>query len=118
MASILKSEGQIPIIINGMPDHVHLVFIMKPTMSVSDLMRVVKSNSSRWLNVQHLLSERFLWQRGFGAFSIGEPELDVLIRYVKNQQIHHGKKTFKEEYYQLLETFKVDFDSDYLFEWI
>jgi len=118
MAGIIKSEKQFPIKINGMPDHVHLAFSIKPTISVSDLIRVVKTNSSRWMNQQGILEHEFAWQRGFGAFSYGQSQMPDLVKYIENQEAHHRKRTFKEEYIGFLKAFQVEFEDTYLFDWI
>ncbi len=102
--------------INGMPDHIHLFFGMKPVQSVSKLISEVKSNSSRWINEKHFVRGKFSWQEGFGAFSYGHSQLDDVIEYVMNQKQHHKKRSFKEEYLSFLRKFDVDFNSEYLFE--
>jgi len=118
MAGIIKNEKQFPILINGMPDHVHLAFSMKPSISVSDLIRVVKTNSSKWINDQGVLNHEFAWQRGFGAFSYGQSQMGDLIRYIENQENHHKRRTFKEEYLGFLKAFQVEYKEEYLFDWI
>ena len=118
MAGIIKSEGQFPIKINGVEDHVHLAFAIHPKIAVSDLMRKVKANSSKWINQQGFLPQQFEWQRGFGAFSYGQSQMPVLIRYIENQEAHHKKQTFKEEYLGFLNAFQVKYDEEFLFDWI
>lgn len=118
IGGIIKAENQIPIKINGMPDHVHLAFAMKPSKSISDLMRVVKSNSSKWINEQKFTEIKFAWQRGFGAFSYGQSQLARLVRYIENQEAHHRKQSFKQEYLRFLRAFEIDFEEEYLFDWI
>lgn len=118
MAGIITAEGQVPLRINGMPDHVHLAIRMRPDLSISDLMRVVKANSSKWMNQQKWMTGRFSWQRGFGAFSYNESQVPNLIRYIDRQQIHHSRQSFKKEYIELLEAFQVDYEPDYLFDWV
>ncbi len=115
---IIKAENQYPLIINGVSDHIHLFFRIKPNMSVSDLMRVVKSNSSRWLNQQKVIQQPFSWQRGFGAFAVEPSRVDQLIRYIENQEVHHGEVSFKEEYLDLLHTYDIQYEEEHLFDWI
>lgn len=118
MGGIIKSANQIPIIINGVADHVHLAFMMKPAVCVSDLMRLVKSNSSKWINDHKLTRCKFSWQRGFGAFSYGYSQTDMLYRYIENQEQHHRRKTFKREYLALLDSFAIEHQEEFLFDWI
>jgi putative transposase len=118
MYGILKEEGQTPIIINGVSDHVHLLFRMKPSKNVSDLMRVVKCNTSRWINQQKLLDQTFAWQRGYGAFAVEVSRLKQLTQYIANQEAHHGEVSFKEEYLGILQSNYVEYEEAYLFDWI
>jgi len=118
MAGIIKEKGQIPLLINGVADHVHLAFIMKPSMSVSDMMRFIKTNSSKWINEQRVLPHKFNWQRGFGAFSFGYSQIDTIIRYIERQEQHHAKKSFKREYLKLLNDNEIEHQEEYLFDWI
>ncbi|MCB0546268.1 MAG: IS200/IS605 family transposase [Phaeodactylibacter sp.] len=118
MVKVIKSEGQIPLQVNGMPDHVHLAIRLRPNASISGLMRVVKSNSSRWINEQKFLPHEFRWQRGFGAFSYGQSQVNRLIQYIRNQKAHHARKSFKKEYLRLLRAFEIEFEEEYLFDWI
>jgi putative transposase len=116
ITGIVQNNGHKMLAINGMPDHIHLFFGMKPVQSVSKLISEVKSNSSRWINEKHFVRGKFSWQEGFGAFSYGHSQLDDVIEYVMNQKQHHKKRSFKEEYLSFLRKFDVDFNSEYLFE--
>lgn len=102
--------------INGMPDHVHLLVGMRPHQSVSDLMREVKSNSSKWISENRFTKTKFEWQEGYGAFSYGASQLSQVAAYIENQKIHHSRKTFLEEYREFLTLFKVAFDEQYIFK--
>ena len=115
MTGIIQNKGHKLLAINGMPDHVHVFFGMRPTQSLSDLMQDIKGDSSKWINKRGLIKGRFSWQEGNGAFSYNKSSVDRVIDYVKNQELHHRKKTFIEEYHELLEKFEVDFDERYLF---
>ena len=117
ITGIVKEKGQKLYIINGMPDHVHILLSVGPNINLSDLIRDLKANSSKWINERHLVKGKFKWQEGFGAFSYGQSQLPVLINYIKNQESHHGKRSFKEEYHELLEKFQVTFDEKYVFEY-
>ena len=94
----------------------HLLIGLRPDSSLSDLIGDVKTGSSNFINKKRWVAGRFSWQEGFGAFSYSRSQLDAVIRYIKNQQKHHARKTFREEYVQLLEKFEVDYDPKYIFE--
>ncbi len=118
MAGIIKEKGQKPIIVNGVTDHVHLFIGLKPAMSLSDLVRDIKNNTTNFINNKKFLRGRFSWQEGFGAFSYAHSQLDSVYQYILNQEEHHKKKTFKEEYLYLLQKFEILYDEKYLFEWV
>ena len=115
---IIKNKGQIPIIINGMPDHIHILFIMKPTCCISDLVREIKKSSTEIIKEKGFLPYKFQWQEGYGAFSYSQSSLNNVIKYIENQKQHHAIKTFKNEYQEFLNMFEIDFNQDYLFDWI
>ena len=108
ISGILKNEGVYPLAVGGWKDHVHVLFTMQPNHCISDIIRVVKSNSSKWLNENFDFSSKFQWQEGFGAFSYHESRLEGMIQYIMHQEQHHSNKTFKEEYYDLLKEFNMD----------
>lgn len=112
---IVQTRGHKLLQIGGIADHVHLFFALKPTESVSDLMKWVKGSSSEWVNEQKLTKTKFKWQQGFGAFSYSHSQISHVCNYIQNQEIHHKKKTFTEEYLDFLEKFEVPFDERYLF---
>ena len=99
-----------------MPDHLHIVIGMRPIQSLSDLMQDIKGNSSKWINDNKLVAGKFAWQEGYGAFSYNKSQLPKLIEYVRNQDEHHKKKTFIEEYKDFLKAFEVEFDEKYIFK--
>ena len=115
MAGIIRSYDHKLLQINGMPDHVHILIGMRPTQSLSDLMKKVKGESSEWINNKKFLTEKFSWQEGFGAFSYAKEQVPNVIRYIQNQETHHRKQTFREEYMEILKTQEVDFDERYIF---
>jgi REP element-mobilizing transposase RayT len=104
------------IAINNMPDHLHLLVGLRPDAALSELVRDVKANSSRFINEKRWVLGRFSWQEGFGAFSYSRSQLGAVIRYIENQQKHHAKKSFLDEYTALLERFEVDYDNRYVFK--
>jgi putative transposase len=118
MAGIIRGKDQKPIIVNGVGDHVHIFVGLKPSMSVSDLVRDVKNNSSNFINSKKYGRGRFSWQEGFGSFTYGQSQIEAVFNYISNQEAHHQKKTFKEEYIDMLEKFQVKYDEKYLFDWI
>ncbi len=99
-----------------MPDHVHVLFGMRPRQSLSDLMKKIKMDSSEWINQKGFINARFSWQAGYGAFSYSKSQVQRVIFYIKNQEEHHMKRTFMEEYVTLLEAAGVDYDERYLFK--
>ncbi len=102
--------------INGMPDHVHVFFGMRPTQSLSDLLQDIKGGSSKWINKNKFINGHFEWQEGYGAFSYSKSHVDQVISYIRNQEEHHRKQTFLEEYKDFLEKFEVEFDERYIFK--
>src|SRR5690606_2825164 len=108
--------GSQTIIINGTEDHVHGLISLKPDFSVSDVMKNAKAKSSKWFNESGYLDSRFEWQAGFGAFSYSRSQLPNVKRYIQNQEEHHKKMTFLEEYVQLLKKFDVAYDERYIFK--
>ena len=116
ITGIITNEKQKLMIINGMPDHLHLLIGLKPDCNLSDLIRTIKANSSKWINENRFVVGKFQWQKGFGAFSIGTSSVDTVINYIKTQEEHHRKKTFKEEYIEFLEAYQIDYNINYLFD--
>lgn len=116
ITGIIANQKQKLIAINGMPDHIHILVGIKPNISLSDLVRDIKSSSSKFINEQKWISGKFEWQNGFGAFSYGHSQLNNVIKYIENQEEHHKTKTFKEEYIAFLKLFNIDFKNEYLFD--
>lgn len=118
ITGIVENRNTKLIAIYCMPDHVHILVGLKPTTNLSDLVRDIKAGSSKFINDSKWIAGNFNWQNGFGAFSYGHSQLDTIIAYVNNQEAHHIKKTFKEEYLEFLEKFDVLYDDKYLFEFV
>lgn len=114
ITGIITNNGHKLLQIGGMPDHVHILFGMRPIQSLSDLMQDIKGNSSKWINANHLVQGKFSWQEGYGAFSYGKSQVENVIKYIQNQEIHHKKHSFQEEYLELLKIFEVEFDEKYI----
>lgn len=102
--------------INSMPDHIHIFIGMKPDQSISSLIQNVKTESSKWIKAQNLCAQRFAWQEGYGAFSYAKSQINDVIRYIKNQEEHHKKITFLDEYRKFLTAFEVDWDEQFIFK--
>jgi REP-associated tyrosine transposase len=118
IAGIIKGKNQKSIIVNGMPDHIHAFVGLRPAMSISDLVRDIKNNSSNFINARGFVRGKFLWQDGFGAFSYSHSHIGKVYNYILNQERHHKKKTFKEEYFEFLKKFEIEHNEKYLFEWM
>ncbi|MHA6279816.1 IS200/IS605 family transposase [Salinimicrobium sp. CAU 1759] len=115
ITGIIRKNGHKLLIINGMPDHLHLLVGFRTEQSISSLMQDVKASSSKWINEEKLTKEKFAWQEGYGAFSYSRSQVPRLIRYIENQEEHHRKKTFKQEYITILEELEIPYDSKYIF---
>ena len=98
-----------------MPDHIHLLLGFKPDCSLSSLVRDIKANSSKWINENKLVAGKFEWQAGFGAFTIGQSQVRTVVNYIRNQEAHHRKKTFKDEYNDFLKAYEIDYKPEYIF---
>ena len=116
ITGIVTAQKHKVIAINNMPDHLHLLVGLRPDAALSDLVRDVKASSSKFINEKRWVMGRFSWQEGFGAFSYARSQLGAVIRYIQNQQKHHAKKSFRDEYMGLLEKFGVEYDQKYIFK--
>lgn len=116
ITGIVQNNNHKMIIINGTPDHIHLLVGMRPAQSISDLLQDIKGSSSKWINEKNFVTHKFAWQEGYGAFSYGKSQVNNVIAYIKNQEKHHRKKSFREEYVEFLEKFEVDYDERYIFK--
>ncbi|MEZ4897152.1 MAG: IS200/IS605 family transposase [Saprospiraceae bacterium] len=116
MTGIIQNDNHKLLQINGMPDHVHVFFGMRPTQSLSDLMKKLKGESSAWINKRGFCQTKFSWQEGFGAFSYAPSQVPQVIRYIKNQEEHHRNKKFIEEYVELLNEFQIDYQRHFIFD--
>jgi putative transposase len=118
MSGIITNKGQKAIIVNGVSDHVHAFVGLKPSIALSDLVRDVKNNSTNFINDNHWINGKFSWQEGYGAFSYAHSQIEHVYNYILNQEQHHAKQTFQEEYMDFLRKFEIEHDVKYLFEWI
>lgn len=115
ISGIIEHKQHKLLCINGMPDHIHILIGLRPHQSLSDLVRDIKRSSSLWINENKYSTGNFTWQEGFGAFSYSKSHVPNVIRYIQNQEEHHKKQTFIEEYKHFLEKFEIEFDERYIF---
>ncbi len=115
-AGIIKQKGHKVYIINGMSDHVHILLGYNPNESLSDLIKEIKRCTSIFINNNKWLRGRFEWQTGYGAFSYSKSQVDKIYNYIQNQENHHKKRSFREEYIEILKKFSVNYDDKYIFE--
>ena len=115
IGNLINEEGCKTIIVNGVEDHVHCFLGLKPSVSISNLMKVTKAKSSKYINDHNLTNKRFEWQEGYGVFSYGHSQINNVYRYISNQERHHNKQSFREEYLAFLEQFEVPYDERYIF---
>lgn len=118
ISSTVDAKEQKCLIVNGTVDHVHVFVSMNPSMRISDLVRDIKNNSSNFINGQRFVTGKFSWQAGYGVFSYSQSQIDQVYRYIANQEMHHRKKSFREEYLAFLSLYEIDYKEKYLFDWV
>lgn len=101
-----------------MPDHAHVFVGLNPSQSISDLVRDIKTNSSSFITEKEFVCQKFNWQEGYGAFSYSQSHINAVVKYILNQEAHHQKETFRNEYINFLKKFNVKYDEKYLFDFI
>jgi putative transposase len=117
ISGTITGLGHKSINVNGMSDHIHILVGLNPSKSISDLVRDVKSNSSKFIN-EKLIHGKFNWQNGYGAFSYSRSQIPFVYEYIKNQEIHHQKRSFREEYLALMEEFEISIEKKQLFDFL
>ncbi len=117
IGGILNKSDCYPLAINAHNDHIHIFYEHKVSIAISDLIKDIKSNSSKWINENHFVPGHFEWQRGAGVFSHSKSDRDKVIKYIINQEEHHKSKSFKEEYLSILQKLDIKYSEDYLFQW-
>lgn len=117
ISGIITAKGHKSIIVNGVADHVHCFIGLKPSVAISDLVRDIKNNSSKFVNEKGFVGGKFQWQSGYGVFSYAQSQVKSVYNYIYNQEEHHKTKTFREEYMESLTKFEIDYNPDYLFDW-
>ena len=118
ICGIVTNNKSKPLAIYCNPDHVHVLIGLHPSVSISDMAKFIKGNSSKWINENNWMDNKFNWQGGFGAFTYSKSQIDSVVKYILNQPEHHKKSTFREEYLKFLHAFEVEYDEKYLFDWI
>lgn len=118
ITGIVQNKKSKLIAINGVSDHIHIFIGYQPSISIPDLVKDIKVASSLWINEKQLVKGKFNWQEGYGAFSYGRSQMDVVCKYIENQEAHHAKKTFRDEYLRFLKQFQIEYDEKYLFDFI
>jgi REP element-mobilizing transposase RayT len=116
ITGIVQNNGHRLIAIGTMPDHIHIFIGYKLTQTIPNLVEKVKTSSNKWIKENKLSKYKFDWQNGYGAFTYAHSQIDTVAKYVLNQEKHHAKKTFKEEYIELLKKFQIEYDDKYLFQ--
>ena len=116
MTGTITNKGHKLLQIGGMPDHIHVLVSMSPKQSSSDLMADVKRSSSLWINDKRLAMGKFSWQEGYGAFSYGKSQISDIANYIENQETHHKRRTFMDEYIEFLKLFEIEYDERYVFK--
>ena len=116
ITGIVQNHKHKMLAINGMSDHLHVFFGMRPTQSLSELLQDIKGGSSHWINDQKITPRRFEWQQGYGAFSYCRSEVEKVIAYIRNQELHHQRHSFLQEYKELLKEFEIDYDEQFIFK--
>ncbi len=118
ICGIVNNNKSKPLAIYCNPNHTHILIGLHPSISVANMAHDVKASSSKWINQQHLFSERFSWQEGYGGFSYSRSQIDAVAKYILNQPEHHKRRTFKEEYLSMLQKAGIQFNDAYLFDWL
>ena len=116
IGNLINETGCKTIIVNGVEDHMHCFLGLRPAVSVFDLMKTVKAKSSKYINDHKLTKERFEWQEGYGVFSYRQRDVDQIYKYIQNQEEHHQKQSFREEYQDLLKEFEIGYEEQYIFK--
>ena len=116
ITGIIQDNGHKMLQINSMPDHIHIFIGMRPTQSIAALVQNVKTESSKWIKNKKFCATPFAWQEGYGAFSYSKSHVQDVIRYIQNQEIHHQKELFLDEYRKMLKVFEIEFDEQYIFK--
>ena len=116
MAKIFRECDSPSLAINGTKDHIHVLFLLSKKIALCDVIEEVKKNSSKWAKTKGMRYSKFYWQNGYGAFSIGQSNVDAVKKYIAQQKMHHERKSFKEEFSQLLKKYDIEYDEQYVWD--
>ncbi len=116
ISGIISNRKHKSLIINGVSDHIHILIGLNPNDKISDIVGKIKKSSSTFINEKDWFRGKFHWQDGYGAFSYGKSQLNDVYKYIANQEVHHKKRTFREEYLEFLKKFEIEYDEEYLFD--
>jgi putative transposase len=116
LASTLKANNCPTLIVGGISDHVHALFVLSKNHSIASIVYEIKRSSSKWVKRQAAQLRNFHWQAGYGAFSVSESHVDQVERYIRNQERHHQKRSFQAEFREFLRKYKVDYDERYVWD--
>ena len=116
MTGIVTEREQKLLAVHCMPDHIHILIGVRPSIALSDLVRDIKNASGNFINGKRWVMGRFSWQEGFGAFSYGHSQLTGMINYIRDQERHHVRRTFREEYVRFLKKYEIDHDERFVFK--
>jgi REP element-mobilizing transposase RayT len=116
VCGIIANKKSKPLAIYCNPDHCHILIGLHPSVSISEMARDIKANSSKWINENKWVLGKFSWQEGYGAFTYSRSQLSQVVQYIRNQPEHHRKKTFREEYMDFLQKFDIEYEDKYVFE--
>lgn len=116
LGGICKNLECNPVKVGGHKDHVHILCLLSKKIALMDVIEKVKSNSSKWIKTKGEQFSDFYWQNGYGAFSVNPTELDIVVSYIENQEEHHQKRTFQEEFLDFLKKYNVEYDDKYIWD--
>jgi REP element-mobilizing transposase RayT len=114
ITGIIQNSGHKLIAINGVPNHLHIAVGYRPHQLIPELLQDIKGSSSKWINQRKFVNGKFNWQEGYGAFSFSHSQIDNVVKYINNQERHHKKQTFREEYIKLLKRYNIQYDERYI----
>lgn len=118
ITGLVQNRNAKMLAVHCMPDHIHLFVGIKPIVIIPDFVKEIKVESNEFINTKNWVNKKFNWQEGYGVFSYSHSHIDAVVKYILNQEKHHQKKTFKQEYHPLLEKFEIPFEEKYLFDFI
>jgi putative transposase len=116
IGGVCKHLGCNPIRVGGYKDHIHILCLLSKNIALSILMEEIKRSSSKWIKTKGIRYEYFYWQGGYGAFSVNPAQVDIVSDYIKNQEAHHGKVSFQDEYRAYLKKYKIEYDERYVWD--